>query len=83
MVKLPNIVCWLVGIGAYTRTPSEGGTYHPVCIWLALRVWILRMLRVGKVGIKVGFNLPSSAGLLLQDLAHLILWVWVQDKSRV
>ena len=34
MAKLPNIVCGLVGISAYARIASEGGTYHPVCVWL-------------------------------------------------
>ena len=53
MVELPNIVFGLVGIGAYTRMALEGGTYHPVCIWLGFRVWIPRTLRVGKVGVKV------------------------------
>ena len=37
MVEPPNIVYGLVGIGAYTRTVSEEGTYHPVYIWLAFR----------------------------------------------
>ena len=31
---------------------------------------------------KVGFKQPLSAGLMLDNLAHLVLWVWVQDKSR-
>ena len=30
MVKLPNIVLRLVGIGAYARMASEEGTYCPV-----------------------------------------------------
>ena len=29
----------------------------------------------GKVAVKVGLKWPSIAGLLLQDLAHLALWV--------
>ena len=37
MVELPNIVNGLVGIGAYARMGSEGGTYHPVYIWLIFR----------------------------------------------
>ena len=40
------------------------------------------MLRIGKVSVKVGLEQSSSTGLMLQDLAHLALWVWVQDKSR-
>ena len=81
MVELPDIVYGLVGIGDYARMAPEGGTYCPVCIQLAFRVWIPRTLRVGKVGVKVGLKQPSGAGLMLQDLAHLALWVWVQDKS--
>ena len=41
------------------------------------------MLRIGNLGVNVGFKWPSSAGLKLQDLAHLALWVQVQDKSRL
>ena len=41
MVELLDIACGLVGIGAYTRTASEGGTYHPVCIRLAFRSRVL------------------------------------------
>ena len=51
----------LVGIGAYARMVSEGGTYHPVCVRLASGMWIARTLWVGKVGLKVGFKQPSSA----------------------
>ena len=65
MVELTNIVYRLVGIGAYTRIASEGGTYHLVCVQLAFRVWIPKTVRVGKVGMKVGFKWPSSAGLML------------------
>ena len=65
MVELPNIIYGLVGIGIYARTASEGGTYCPVCMWLAFRVWIPRTLRVGKVGVKVSLEWPPSAGLLL------------------
>ena len=83
MVELPDIVYGLVGIGTYARMVSEGGTYCLVCIWLAFRVWIPRTLRVGKVGVKVGFKQPSSAGLMLQDLALLSRWVWVQVKLIV
>ena len=71
-----------VGIGAYTRMESEGGIYCPVCVWFASGMWIPRALRVGKVGVKVGHKWPSSAGLMLKDLAHLALWVLLQDKSR-
>ena len=49
MVELLDIV----GLGAYMKTASKGGTYYPVCIWLAFRMWIPKMLRVGKVGVKV------------------------------
>ena len=83
MVELPNIVCRLVGMGVYARITSEGGTYHPVCIRHALRVWSPKTLRLGKVGVKVCLEQPSSAGLMLQNLAYLALWVWVQDKSRL
>ena len=83
MVELPDIVYGLVRMGAYARMASEGGIYCSVCIRLAFRVWIPWTLRVGKVGVKVGFKWPSSAGLMLQDLALLALWVQVQDKSRV
>ena len=34
MVKWSDIVCGLVGISAYARMASEGGTYYPVFIWL-------------------------------------------------
>ena len=72
-----------VGIDVYARTASEGGTYSLVFVQLVLRIWIHRMLRVGKVVVKVSFKGPSSAGLMLQDLAHLALWFQVQDKSRL
>ena len=74
--------CGLVKIGAYARIVSEGGTYHPIYIWLAFRVWIPRMLMVCKVGVKVGLKQPLGVGFILQDLANLALWVWVQYKSR-
>ena len=35
------------------------------------------------MAIKVGLKWPSSSGLMLQDLAHLALWVQVQDKIRL
>ena len=73
MVELPNIVCRLVGIGAFARTVSQGGIYHPICDWLAFGIWILWTLKVGRVGVKVGLKHPSSARLMLQDLAHLAL----------
>ena len=81
MVKLPNVVCGLLGIGAYAGMVSKGGTYHPVCIHLACRMWISWMLKVDKVAVKVGLKQPFSAGFMLQDLVCLALWVWVQDKS--
>ena len=65
MVELPDIIYGLVGIGAYAGMALEGGTYHPVCILLAFRVWISRTLRAGKVGVKVSFKWPSSAGFML------------------
>ena len=68
----------LVKLGTYARIASEGGTYHPVCIRLASRMWIPKMLRAGKVAVKVSLKLHSSAGLMLQDLAYLVLWVWGQ-----
>ena len=45
MVELPDIVSRLVGIDAYARTESKGGTYHPVGIQLAFKVWIPKILR--------------------------------------
>ena len=81
MLELSNTVYRLVVIGAYARMASEGGIYSLVCIWLAFRMSIPWMLRVGKVAVKVCLKLPFSAGLILQDLACLFLWVWVQDKS--
>ena len=33
------------------------------------------------MGVKVSLKWPSTAGLMLQNLAHLALCVWVQDKS--
>ena len=81
-VMCPIFFYRLVGICAYARMVSKGGTYRPVCAQLILRIWIPRMLRVGKVAVKVGLKWPSSAGLMLQDLAHLALWFQVQDKSR-
>ena len=65
MVELPNVVYRLVLIGAYARMASEEGTYYLVCIWLAFRMLIPWMLRVGKVAVKVGLKWPSSAGLML------------------
>ena len=61
------------GIGAYARTVSEGGTYHPVYVQLAFRVWIPCILKVGKMGAKISLNWHFSAGLMLQDLACLAL----------
>ena len=46
-------------------------------------MWIPRMLREGKVGVKVGLKWPLGAGLMLQDLVHLALQIHVQDKSRL
>ena len=60
-VSCPTLFYGWVGIGAYTRRVSKGGTYHPVCIRLAFGMWIPRMLWVGKVGLKVGLKWPSSA----------------------
>ena len=40
---------------------QRGGTYHSVCIQLAFGMWILRILWIGKVGLKVGLRQPSSA----------------------
>ena len=82
MVEWPDIVCGLVGIGAYARMVSEGGTYHPVCIWLLFKSSVPGCSRVGKVGLKVGLKQLSMQDML-QDLAHWALWVWVQDKSRL
>ena len=65
----------LIWLGAYTRTASEGGTYRPVCVQLASRMWIPRTLGIGKVSVKVGLKHPSSAGLMLQNLAILALHV--------
>ena len=65
MVELPNIVCGLVGIGAYAKTVSKGGTYYPVCIGLAFRSGFPGMLRVGQVGLKIGLKRPS-----VQDLGY-------------
>ena len=45
-------------------------------------MWIPRKLRVGKVGVKDGLKQISSTGLVLQDLAHLALWVWVEGESK-
>ena len=52
-------------------------------VQVASKIWIPRMLGIGKVVVKVGLRKPLGAGLILKDLAHLALWVWVQDKSRV
>ena len=60
-VSCPILFYGLVGIGAYARTASEGGTYHPVCTWPASGRWIPRTLRVVKVGVKVSLKQPSSA----------------------
>ena len=81
MVELPNTIYKLVRIVAHTRTGSKGGIYCPVCVQLTFRVWIPRTLRVGKVDVNISLKQPSSAGLMLQDLALLALWVRVQDKS--
>ena len=56
MVELPNTIYELVRIGTHTRTASEGGTYCPVFVWLMLRVWIPRTLRVSKVVVNVSLN---------------------------
>ena len=52
---------------------SRGTTYHPVCVQLVSRMWIPRKLRIGKVGVKVDLKRTFSAGLMLQDLAYLVL----------
>ena len=82
-VSCPILFYRLVGIGAYARMASEGDTYCSVCIQLISRMRIPKMLRVGNVGVQVGLKWPYSAGLILQDLAHLALWVRVVDKSRL
>ena len=56
MVKWPDIVCGLVGIGAYARMASEGGTYCPVCIQLTFNSGVPGHSRVGKVGLKVSLK---------------------------
>ena len=63
MVEWPNIVCGLVGIGAYARMASEGGTYRPVCIRLQSQCGVPRCLRVSKVSLKVGLK-----WLTIQDM---------------
>ena len=84
MVEQPDFALRMTGwLGVYGRTALEGGTYHPACIWLASRVWVPRTLRVVKVGFKVSLEWPLGIGLILQDLAHLALWVRVQNKSRL
>ena len=60
-VSCPTLFYGRVGIGAYTMTVSKGGTYCPVCIWLAFGMWIPRTLWEGKLGLKVGLKWPSSA----------------------
>ena len=66
MVEQPNFVLqrasWL---GAYARIALEGGTYHPACVLLLSRMWIPRILRVGKVDVKVCLKQPLGAGLML------------------
>ena len=56
MIKWPNIICGLVGIGAFARMASEGGTYRSVCLRLMSKSGIPGHLRVGKVGLKVGLK---------------------------
>ena len=76
MVEQPSLVITRVGwLGTYTRTALEGGTYYPACVWLVFRFYIPRTLRVGKVRVKVTLKWPSGARLMLQELAHLALWV--------
>ena len=81
MVEWPDIVCGLVGIGAYARRASNGGTYCPVCIRLLFYSGVPGRSRVGKVGLKVSLKRLSMQDML-QDLARGALWVLVQDKSR-
>ena len=74
MVEQPNFVLRRAGwLGSNARKALEGATYCPACARLVYRMWIPRMLRVGKVGVKVGLNRPLGARLMLQDLAHLAL----------
>ena len=65
MVEQPDFVLrrasWL---GAYTRMVLEGGTNCPACVWFAFRVWFPRILRVGKVSVKVSLKCPLGAGLM-------------------
>ena len=60
-VSCPKLFYRRVGIGAFARRALKGGTYCPICIWLAFGIWIPRTLLVGKVGLKDGLKQPSSA----------------------
>ena len=72
MVEQPGFVLSMAGwLGAYAKMILEGGTYCPAHVQLMFRVWIPRMHRVGKVGVRVSFKWSSNAKLMLQDLAHL------------
>ena len=34
-------------------------------IWVAFKIWTPKILRLGKVGVKVGISWPIGAGLIL------------------
>ena len=66
MVELPDVALGrLVWLGAYARTALEESIYCPVCIQFASRIWIPRLLRVGKVVVKVSLKWPLGAGFML------------------
>ena len=64
MVELPKIKYRLVGIGAYTRIMSKGGTYHPVFVQLTFKTGVPECLRVRNMVLKV-----SLKWLSIQDYA--------------
>ena len=57
MVEPPTFVFkWAGWLSSYTRTVLEGGTYYSVCVWLVSMMKVARILRVGKLGVKVSLK---------------------------
>ena len=61
---------------------ASGGAFIIQIVYRLSKIWTTRILRVGKVIVKVGPRWTLGIGLMLQELAYMALWVQVQDKSR-
>ena len=81
----PFVICKVTGIYSQRVTVEDpdGLSGQDRWVWprtVYVRIWTLRTLSKGKVVVKVSLRWPMGAGLMLQDLAFLVLWVWVKTS---